>query len=239
MPIQTKTTFSHHISSLSEFDTPAMRSFFADPDAIIANSCIKMFKNKPNDTSTVALVEQDLRQWVVKRYNIKGFWHGVKRALLPTKARISWNNALLLKKLGIPAIKPVALIERRFGCLKGVAYLIAEYQDGILASDYFAKDSPFADHFEQAIHSLSDLIKQMQKQRVVHDDFKLNNILIVDHAAFLLDLDHMVHFKRSSKKFAAAHQKDLIHLENHLLDTPVIHRLFTDAVYPTDSLPTD
>jgi len=223
-----KQTFRQNLQYQSSYDSPEMHEFFADPDQVMAKHTVKMFKNKPNDTSTVALVHYAGRDWVLKRYNIKGLAHGIKRALLKTKARVSWDNALLLNELGIPTIKPVAMIEQRFGCFKGVAYLIAEYHEGVLAVDYFAPDSPHQDKFEKTIHSLGELIKRMEIARIVHDDFQIHNILIVDEAPVLLDLDHMRRFRKRSNQFIKEHQKDIAHIDKFLEFSPVVHRLFRE-----------
>jgi len=228
--IKTIRSFFCRLTFLAHYDTPQMRALFANLDTMMASHAVEVFKNKPGDTSSVAHVRVDNRDFVIKRYNIKGLAHRVKRAVMTTKARVSWQNALLLKELGIPSIQPVALIEKRFWPLKGVSYLITEYQDGIMGNEYFSLNSPHQQRFQQVIHRLSTLITLMKNAHIVHDDFQIYNILMVDHAPVLLDLDHLRQFNKASRRFTKAHQKDLQHFESFLRYSPVIHRMFRDAL---------
>lgn len=218
------------IQYFPQYCSDALQVFFHDPEFALAQHTETLFKNKPNDTSTVALVRIDGRRWVVKRYNIKSFAHRIKRALSTTKARISWNNAVKLQSLGIPSIQPVALVEHRCWGFTGVSYLITEYQEGVLAADFFMKESPYQQSFPQAIHNLIDLIKSMKNARIVHDDFQLLNLLMVGNAPVLLDLDHMRHYKTASRRFLVAHQQDIDHLAKKLQSSPVVHRMFVTAL---------
>ncbi|MDX1486824.1 MAG: hypothetical protein R3268_01390, partial [Acidiferrobacterales bacterium] len=70
---------------------------------------------KRGNTSTLVRATIDGRRVVIKRYNIKGRWHGLRRALRRTRASISWHNAHLLRFYGIDTPTPIAMIERRVG----------------------------------------------------------------------------------------------------------------------------
>lgn len=222
--------FRKRLTYTVQFDTPQMHALFADPAKMVTEHLQAMYKNKPGDTSTVARIDYAGKDLVVKRYNLKGLGHQIKRAILPTKASVSWENALLLQSLGIPSIRPVALIEERYGWIKRVSYLITEYQEGVLGNDYFSSGAYDVAQLQKTIHSVVSLLKSMKKHHLVHDDFQFHNMLIVDGAAVLLDLDHMRQYSGSSKAFEKAHQKDIDHFARFLLHTPVIHRMFTDAV---------
>jgi hypothetical protein len=83
---------------------------------------------KDGNSSTVAVIKIDKKNYVVKRYNIKGFWHGVSRAFRPSRAYNSWRNALLLEMLGIATAHPYLFLEqRRLWLFRGRAYYLCEY----------------------------------------------------------------------------------------------------------------
>ena len=58
---------------------------------------------KDGNSSTVWRVRADNRPLVIKRYNTKGLGHGIRLNLRRSRALVSWQNAHLLKFLGIPS----------------------------------------------------------------------------------------------------------------------------------------
>jgi hypothetical protein len=54
------------------------------------------------------------RTLVIKRYNIKGFAHWLKRFWRPSRAWHSWREGNRLAFLGIATPKPLAVLEKRF-----------------------------------------------------------------------------------------------------------------------------
>lgn len=216
----------------SQYDSASLQAVLQDPDRMMAEYAVERYKDDDTDTSSVARVQYEGLDLVIKRYNLKHLAHRLKRGILKTKARVSWDNALLLQQLAIPSLLPVACIEKRWGPWKRESYLITEYQEGMLAHQYFAEDSPFSDHFQQAIHNVSTLVKRLKQARIAHDDFQLLNILMVDDRPVLLDLDHMHCYGPAQNAFAKAHQKDLDRLFKDLHHTPVIHRMFKAALQP-------
>src|SRR5690606_11131714 len=95
------------------------------PDALIED--VSRQRLKSGNTCTVALAEINGRKMVVKRYNIKSFCHRLGRLWRSSRAADSWVNAHRLLMYGISTPTPVALLEQRFGPLRGRAYFIAEY----------------------------------------------------------------------------------------------------------------
>lgn len=69
---------------------------------------------KTGGAASVGRVEVAGRTLVVKRYNIKGFAHWLKRFWRPSRAWHSWQEGNRLAFLGIATPKPLALLEKRF-----------------------------------------------------------------------------------------------------------------------------
>src|SRR5690606_5518207 len=83
----------------------ALQELLADPDAAInAGKALKL-----GGSSTVALVEVAGRPLVIKRYNIKGVGHWLKRFWRPSRAWHSWVEGHRLSFLGIATPKPLAM----------------------------------------------------------------------------------------------------------------------------------
>ncbi len=102
---------------------------------------IRFFKNGPGDTTTVAVMAFGDNKFVIKRYNPKGFWHGVKRMLRQSRALRSWQNSHYLEQRDICTPKPVAVLMERFGPIRQTTYFIMEYVDGLRGWDVFREDS--------------------------------------------------------------------------------------------------
>ena len=202
---------------------------------------------KDGNTCTVALAEINHKKIVLKRYNIKSFWHGVSRAFRQTRAATSWANAHRLNILGIATAQPIALIEsRKFGYLRGKAYFLAEY---IAAPDARESDSaPNVDEYfaqtqdkterAEAVHHIVDLFYKLYLLQISHDDMKASNIKMQGTQPVLIDLDsmrqHCTYFRSSN-----AHVRDLQRFMQNWQNDIALYNAFVktfNVVYPDDSL---
>ena len=202
---------------------------------------------KNGNTCTVALTEIDGKKIVIKRYNIKSFWHGVSRAFRQTRAAVSWANAHRLNILGIATAQPIALIEsRKFGYLRSNAYFLAEY---IVAPDaresdsapnvdeYFAQTQDKAQRAE-AVKNIVTLFYKLFLLQISHGDMKASNIKMQSTQPVLIDLDsmrqHCTYFRSSN-----AHVRDLQRFMQNWQNDNALYNAFVKTfkvVYPDDSL---
>jgi tRNA A-37 threonylcarbamoyl transferase component Bud32 len=198
-------------------------------DALIASGA----RLKSGNTCTVSLATVEGVLVVVKRYNIKSFWHGVSRAFRQTRAAKSWANAFRLNILGISTPKPIALIEKRWWGLRGKAYFLSEYLDAPDAHDYFAK---IKNKKLQtiAIKKIVDLFYRMHLLKLSHGDMKSSNIKLLDGNPSLIDLDSMRQHR--CEYFALkAHAQDLRRFMQNWQAQPALYNMFVEeftAVYP-------
>lgn len=92
----------------------AMLPVLANADALLDAGHLY----KTGGAASVGKVEVAGRMLVIKRYNIKGFAHWLKRFWRPSRAWHSWREGNRLAFLGIATPKPLALLETRFwGCV--------------------------------------------------------------------------------------------------------------------------
>jgi len=174
-------------------------------------------------TSTVAIVEVDGRPLVFKRYNIKGILHAIRRAVQPTRAAISWRNAQRLTLYGIATPHPVAMVERRFGPLRSVSYVVTEFCEGIQSAQYFANASQ--DEAEETARRIVGLLRQLRALKLSHGDLKATNLLIAGDAIFLTDLDAMRQH-RDETAAARAHAEDVQRFMRNWDGQPAVAALF-------------
>ena len=180
--------------------TEEMQALLEEPDAFIDNGSII----KRGNSSTVSLVHLSDRSLVVKRYNIKGPFHGLRRAFRKSRAWISWTNAFLMEFLDIPALKPVALIENRLGPFRSSAYLITEYVEGPDALECLRKIKTSNGELE----ALVNILHKLSESQISHGDLKATNFLMSKSGPVMIDLDAMREHK-NSQQFARAFKKDL------------------------------
>ena len=144
-----------------------MIRFLKAPDSLMSKGTLL----KDGNTATVALVQVGGRPLVVKRYNIKGLGHLLRRGLRTSRAHISWRNAHLLRILGIPTPGPVAILEQRRGPFRLKSYFVMEYVEGENARSLFRMKRPDTDR-NKLITRIVGLIQMLSNASISHGDFK-------------------------------------------------------------------
>lgn len=146
---------------------------------------------KPGNTCTVARIQVDSLDLVVKRYNLKNRWHALRRAFRPSRAAICWRNAHLLSFYGISTPSPVALVESRWGPVRRQAYFLTRAVDGGDALDVLASTHPADAGARRLAARIVRCIDRMHSLNIVHGDLKGTNILVAGQQPVLIDLDAM------------------------------------------------
>ena len=179
---------------------------------------------KKGTTCTVAVAHFAEESVVIKRYNIKHVGHFFWRMLRKTRAENSWVNAHRLILLGISTAKPVALVEQRFGCLKGKAYFLTEFLDAPDIKQFFKQSTASAAR-AAVVKNTVQLFYRLFLLNISHGDFKANNIKIKDLQPVLIDLDsmrqHRSHFFAQS-----AHVRDLKRFMQNWKDDASLYNAF-------------
>ena len=166
-----------------------LQQALAKPDLLVDGARSRRLKS--GNTCTVALTEIDGRKVVIKRYNIKSFWHGLNRALRQSRAAISWSNAHRLHMYGIATARPIALLEKRCGPVRRQAYFLAEYVEAPDAAAFFADADLDQAQKATAAANVARLFYKLYLLGIEHGDFKAANVKMVDYQPLLIDLDSM------------------------------------------------
>ncbi|PHS30247.1 MAG: serine/threonine protein kinase, partial [Methylophaga sp.] len=195
-----KKTFSQQYAFRSSFLDEAGSEFIDKIDELVSNGQIL----KAGNSATVVQVEYAGKKLVIKRYNIKNWWHFLKRCYRPSRAAASWRNGNLLQLLGIATPKPLGFIENRIGFFRKNAYLVCERSGGQEILTVYKYRPPTEDELTQ----LKDIFKLFKQYRVSHGDLKASNLLIKKKGKIqLIDLDAMEEHG-SDKSFQRAFIKD-------------------------------
>ncbi|SDS67055.1 Lipopolysaccharide kinase (Kdo/WaaP) family protein [Halopseudomonas litoralis] len=164
----------------------ALAPLLADPDSVFTG--IPLLKDGGSSTVTRATIGG--RDVVIKRYNIKGLGHWLKRFWRPSRAWHSWLAGWRLSFLGIATPQPLAMIERRIGLLRREAWLITEYCPGQNLLEHLGEAGD-AIPVKQTADAMLRTFKQLAEARISHGDFKATNLLWYDGRVVLIDLDAM------------------------------------------------
>lgn len=204
--IRVEHEFGRFVALVRARQTPELEQLIADPDARLEAADCRRLKN--GNTCTVGLVQAGARKVVVKRYNVKNFWHGLGRALRRTRASVSWSNAHLLQMMGIAIPPPLALIERRWGWLLRQSYFLAEYVEGPDIGTVFADPAVTVERKRELATLMAALLRKFCLLGIEHGDMKASNFLLVDGVPLVIDLDAM-RLHRGAGEAQRRHARDL------------------------------
>ena len=184
---------------------------------------------KTGGAASVGRVEVAGRPLVIKRYNIKGPAHWLKRFWRPSRAWHSWREGNRLAFLGIATPKPLAMLEKRVLGLRTRAYLVTEYLPGPDIIERFAPYVKTAAVPENELQALQQLFAQLIEARISHGDMKGHN-LFWDHGRWaLIDLDAMRQHPTSAA-FAPAFARDRARFMRNWPAESALHRLLEQRI---------
>jgi tRNA A-37 threonylcarbamoyl transferase component Bud32 len=194
------------------------RALLADPEAALRRGTML----KDGNSATVVRTELAGRAWIVKRYNVKSPWHRLRRSLQPRpRHRNAWRNGQRLHFVGIPTARPVALVERRIGPLRGVAYLLMEDLGDRDLLGALRAEAPN----DATVASVVDVFAVMEELELVHGDTKATNFLRVGDGVAVIDLDAMAPGPGASRRRARDRARFLANWD----DRPVVRERFAAA----------
>jgi heptose I phosphotransferase len=211
-------SFTRFVIHDPKYNSPAFENLLNHPESYFNGTLLKH-----DATTSVVKAHIDDRFLIVKRYNIKSFWHAMNRGVRKSRAHICWENAERLIHLGINTAKPVAMIEKRLGPFRSTAYFISEHIEGELASTYFSLENSSS----KAAKHVSALIKQLYQVSISHGDLKATNIIISQDKPWLIDLDGMrQHFSR--RRLLKARRRDIKRFMRNWATQPLAQQLFSN-----------
>lgn len=201
------------------FDGPELRALIADPDRAFGAGAQWL---KQGRSAQVVRWTLPTGEVVVKRYLARDALRALRRAPRPSRAARAWNAGQRLRLFGVPAARPVALVEWRLGPLRTRAYLVSAYVFG----------TPFTEAPDvQARHeALRALLHAFAALALSHGDLKASNVLITPQGdAVPLDLD-ATRRHRWRAPWRRAHARDRARLLRNLDHDPATHATLVRAL---------
>ena len=169
------------------FYTEDVAKALENPDALIEQG--HLLKN--GQTATVARVNIAGKQYVLKRYNIKKKVRSILKALMWSRAAISWRNGLLLEMLGIPTAKSYVMIEEYHWRIRRRSYLLCQNIEAPTAYQLFEDEETEQGVKKQWAKKLYNLFSLLKRCQISHGDLKAQNIICPENGPVFIDLDGM------------------------------------------------
>jgi len=147
------------------------------------------------------------QHYVLKHYLEPSRRHALKRTVLRSRARQTWNVMHKLADAGVATPRPVACVENCIGPLRRDSFLLYPYQEGRTLRSYVAggarNSPPLMNRFWRELRKLWDRLAELRASLA---DTNLNNFIVCPAGrVWVIDLDK-ARFHRLA--FAAAkHQR--------------------------------
>ncbi len=183
-------------------ESPALDQVLLEPDQSMDGGTYL----KQGNTATVARAEINGQTRVIKRYNIKNWRHQLSRCWRPTRGWRSWHNAHYLLFNGLQTPQPIALIEERFGPLRGRAFFICDYVAGTDLKTVLQTADP--EQRQQLTEEFAGIVRRYYQAGISHGDMKADNFIVTPEGITIIDLDPMQHHRRKPA-LEAALKKDI------------------------------
>lgn len=222
--------FRRYLIRLRTAMDPALDALLADPErAMRAGEVVKA-----GNSATVVRVHLGNRTCIVKRYNQKSLWHALRRVIRPTaRFRRAWLNGQRLHLLDIPTARPLALLERRFGPLRGVAYLVMED----LGADDLGALAAAGDVSDATVDGVVRLFQALRAAGLRHGDTKATNFIVAADRVALVDLDAMRTARIRAAPDTATRDQDLQRFLANFRADPALRKRFDAAFAAAGLLP--
>lgn len=140
---------------------------------------------KLGNSSTVVRTQLEGQSFVIKRYNLKGPWHRIRR-WFKRRARIAWRNGNWLAFLEIPTARPVALLETKWGWFRGVCYVVME---DVGEQNLGQILSAQADRITEIAPAVVQILRELRAAGIAHGDLKATNFIWHEGDMVLVDYD--------------------------------------------------
>jgi tRNA A-37 threonylcarbamoyl transferase component Bud32 len=142
---------------------------------------------------------------------------------------VSWKNAHRLGMYGILTARPVALLEERFGPLRGRAWYISEFVAGDTAASLCKQTAADRQGLVNAVQQITGLLAQLALSRLGHGDMKATNFILSQQGAVVIDLDAMQKHA-APESFRRAQRRDLSRFMRNWDSCPEIKEMFSEMM---------
>lgn len=162
----------------TEIDADIRKILLQNPDDLF---CYATQHHKKSKRSRVSAIVLNGKKYILKRYNLKSWFHRCRRICGPSRAWKVWKNAHLFSARGIPTPKLLASIDLGKGISYQGSFALYEYIEGASKSYETLKDYYLTQPTRQKIlEKLAALLCEMHQKGIYHGDAKISNFIWVE-----------------------------------------------------------
>lgn len=210
-----------------------LEDLMSNPEGFIKKHTIKVIKS--GSKTHIYLLEYNDFKFVIKKYsknnmrekNIKNkfnFINNLKHLLIKPRCVKSWENANLLKYLGIGTPEPLGFIKDikkllGFDLMQDSYYLMSYCADYMQLADIINNKSSDKYSKFDCINNIRDLLHKFKFLRIAHRDFKSQNVGYSNNALCVLDLDAMNIYSKYNFLYNSFHKKDICRITKCLVSS--------------------
>ncbi|QGJ68348.1 Hypothetical protein PBC10988_0060 [Planctomycetales bacterium 10988] len=206
-------------------DSAWLERFWNEPDRLVEENVAL----KRGNRCTVSLLEENCKQFVIKRYNLRSPRHTALHCWQTSRARMAWIQGYRLMAAGVPAPQPLAILEERRGPLRFRSYLIYEYLPGELLWHQI-RDFPLSkEETDRLVQAFGILWRKLEAARCYHGDLKGINVVVGKKELSVIDLD-ATKFFRSERAFRRSQRRDAARFLQNWKDLPQLQRQFAQEM---------
>lgn len=178
------------------FNAPQFLERLAAPQNLLLPPAQPVERIPPRTATELVrlILPESAQPLFIKHYKPGKFWDTCKDCFRRSRARLAFENALLLQQLNIRTATPVAFGERRRWLWLQEAYLICEEVPQAITLNHLYLDWPAPWHSLTTVRSLARLMAALHNARLSHSDPHARNFLVSNSDCqnlVLIDLDKL------------------------------------------------
>ena len=181
---------------------------------------------KNDRTTTVSVISLDDtpdQNIVLKRYNAKGQWHRISRAVRRSRASRCWQMSFAFAQAGLCVARPYMMHEQRLAMFNLDAFFATQK----LAGQELLAALPKLERAEQdqVVTAIRDMFERFEAFSLSHGDMKATNLLWDGNRLALIDLD-AAHQHARKLSWRKANRKDRRRFLKNWQDQPQLLKRF-------------
>lgn len=203
-------------------DAELVEQLWRDPDALVASGAMM----KDGDRCTLVRLDVADHSFVLKRYNRRGLLHTILHWPLRSRARWCWLNGRRVAESGLRSPRNCAMVETRFGPMRGRSFLLSEWVEGKTLLDRARDSATTPERLAKLADAFAVVWNALGRARLGHRDMKATNFIVDDaDQIWLIDLDGMRRYP-SLWLIARRRKKDFARFMKNWRDVPAAARAF-------------
>ncbi len=168
-----------------ELDIDHFKEFLKDIDSTMTGSALI----KDGGATKVANLHINGEDYILKRYNWRGWRKGLRYMIKGSRARHVWFYGHLLNSIDVGSPGPVCWLEKVRKNIVRESYVLTKYVNGITLFEYLRAHAHSAQDKQNLLNKMKEVFQKLFSYRITHGDMKRSNVLVVNNNICLIDLD--------------------------------------------------